>query len=75
MNDKELYALAAEAEKLAQETNAKLDDRDYIFRGYSATQLVVQLREVGERCHAAGLRAAARRLEQMARDVQQRTEK
>jgi len=72
MNDKELYALAAQAEKLATDINERLDNPDYVFDDGEA--IIAQLREVAKRCNAANLRAAARRLEQLARDVAERSE-
>ena len=73
MNDKELYALAAEAETLATDIHNRLDNPDYVFEDGEA--IIAQLREVAQRCSAANFRVAARRLEQLARGVQERSEK
>jgi hypothetical protein len=71
MNDKELYALAAEAETLATNINSRLDNPDYVFEDGEA--IIEQLREVAQRCKFANFRVAARRLEQLARDVAERS--
>ena len=72
MNDQELFALAAKAEALATDINARIDNPDYVFGG-SAESCVAQLNDLSAQCRAVHLRAAAQRLEQLAREVKQRS--
>jgi uncharacterized protein YdeI (BOF family) len=67
-------ALAMEANALAGEISARLDDPEYDFRDGSGPACVIQLTQLADKCNARGLQTAARRLEQLARDVATRSE-
>jgi len=66
--------LAFEAHAIATEVTTLLHDPNYIFEGGSGPQCVMRLTDLAEQCGAHGLRAIAKRLEQLARDVAVRSE-
>ena len=74
MTDKDLDALTDESDAMARDVNAKLDNAEFVFHGASGTECIQGLDALAGRCNAGGLRVAARRLKQLAREVKERSE-
>jgi hypothetical protein len=74
MTRDDTMTLAFEAHAVATEVTTLLNDPNYRFEGGSGPQCVIRLTDLSEKCIAKGLRAVAKRLEQLARDVAARSD-